>query len=150
MKKEVDGRTYDITTSERLAEVRHGSQGNLDDYREALYRTSWGGFFLYGSGGSNSPWAQPVMGEFGPGWDIVPVPDDFAREWASRELSDERYRSIFGEDPVELAPAWLSNPSLAQQAREASEASRASREPKGAVERIRAAIGSALRRDEAR
>lgn len=97
MKRIIDGRKYDTTTAEEVAEATHGSTTDYEYYEETLYRKRTGEYFLYGYGNGASRYAKQVYGDFGPGSEIIPLTYDQARAWAERELSVDEYESIFGE-----------------------------------------------------
>ena len=58
MKKEICGRLYDTETATRIAHRTFGAFGESTGYEEILYQTPEGGFFLYGTGGKDSPYAE--------------------------------------------------------------------------------------------
>lgn len=97
MKKIINGRNYDTTTAEEVAESSHSYKSEYDYYEETLYRKRTGEYFLYGYGHGDSKYAKQVCGDFGPGSDIIPLSYEQARAWAERELSADEYESIFGE-----------------------------------------------------
>ena len=97
MKKIINGRKYDTTTAEEVAESSHSYKSEYDYYEETLYRKRTGEYFLYGYGHGDSKYAKQVCGDFGPGSDIIPLSYEQARAWAERELSADEYESAFGE-----------------------------------------------------
>lgn len=128
MKKIIKGKKYDTDTAEHLASCSHGAKRDFAYYEEELYRKRTGEFFLYGYGHAASRYAVRVMGDFGPGEDIVPLTYDEAREWAERELSADEYEEIFGEvsEDEELVAVTVRVPASAKAAldREASKTGR--------------------------
>ena len=58
MKKEICGRIYDTETATPLSRRSFGSFGEEDGYEEILYETPEGSYFLYGTGGKASPYAE--------------------------------------------------------------------------------------------
>lgn len=97
MKKIINGRKYDTSTAEEVAESSHSYKSEYDYYEETLYRKRTGEYFLYGYGHGDSKYAKQVCGDFGPGSDIIPLSYEQARAWAERELSVDEYESAFGE-----------------------------------------------------
>lgn len=82
MKRIVDGKRYDTETATLIDETQR-CKGDFRDYREALYRTRTGRWFLEGEGGPMSRWAQGEMGAGGcwAGEGLEPVSAEEAREW---------------------------------------------------------------------
>ena len=68
---------------------------------ETLYRTSKGAYFLHGSGGPMSRWAQPAYDGGGglvggEGIGVCGVDSEEPVVWAEQRLTAEEYESTFG------------------------------------------------------
>jgi hypothetical protein len=85
MRKLVDGKLYDTDEAEEVARYRHGLQGDFSHYKEALYRTDAGRWFIAGKGNAKTKYANTTPdGMKGPGSDIRPLSDDDAFAWLER------------------------------------------------------------------
>ena len=58
MKKEICGKIYDTETASIVARRSFGAFGESTGYEEILYKMPDGSFFLYGTGGKDSPYAK--------------------------------------------------------------------------------------------
>ena len=65
MKKEICGKIYDTETAIPIARRSFGRFGESTGYEEILYRTPEGSFFLYGTGGEDSPYAEEKITRVG-------------------------------------------------------------------------------------
>jgi hypothetical protein len=80
----IDGRRYDTDKAQAVADyIASHARGDFRWMREVLYRTPAGRWFLCGTGGPMTPYAQPA---FGGGWtggeDIIrPMAAEEARAW---------------------------------------------------------------------
>jgi hypothetical protein len=91
MKKTIDGKQYNTDTAKKLLE-RVGA----GDFREALYRSRSGQFFLHGSGGSESRYAKGTKdGMWIPGEKIIPLSEDAALVFAKEHFTPEEYKPAF-------------------------------------------------------
>ena len=82
MKKIIDGKIYDTETATEIADWSN-SYG-LSDFKhcsETLYKTTKGAYFVYGEGGANSRWAEPVGNMRGYGDGIQPMNPAEALGW---------------------------------------------------------------------
>jgi hypothetical protein len=61
MKKIVNKKVYDTTKDEHLGFKYVGVFGHLNGYEEQLFLAKNGQFYLYGSGGPESPYAEPAI-----------------------------------------------------------------------------------------
>lgn len=60
--KKLYGRTlYDTEASEVIRKYTHGFYGDPAGYEEVLFRTDAGNYFVYGNGGSESPYPQETI-----------------------------------------------------------------------------------------
>ena len=56
MQKTICGKHYDTETATQIAKRSHGSYGDPAGYEEILYMTPEGSYFLFGTGGEESPY----------------------------------------------------------------------------------------------
>lgn len=92
MKRVIAGRVYNTDTADHVCELPCSAfPGDFRYHDTDLYRTKNGNYFLAGSGGPMSMWAEPAMGGGTCGGKgIIPVDKDDAREHAeAAELSPE-------------------------------------------------------------
>lgn len=99
MKKIINGKVYNTDTAECVGEWDNGCYGNDFNYcEESLYRKKTGEFFLYGSGGALSKYAESRgTNSWGSGSTIKPLKLKEAQEWAEERLDADDYEKIFGE-----------------------------------------------------
>lgn len=73
--KEFNGKrhVYDTNKSEALGNRAHSFYGDPAGYEETLYKTKGGLYFLWGIGGSESPYSS--------GEDIIPISEKKAKAW---------------------------------------------------------------------
>lgn len=96
MKRIINGRRYDTATAEEIATATHGYKREFSYYEETLYCKRTGEYFLYGYGHGDSKYAKQVLGDWGPGEDIIPMTYEQAREWAEKSLDADEYEAEFG------------------------------------------------------
>lgn len=96
MKRIIDGKRYDTSTAEEVGFAKHGSRRDFEYYEETLYCKRTGEYFVHGYGHGESKYAKQVLGDWGPGEDIVPMTYEQAREWAERNLDADDYEREFG------------------------------------------------------
>ena len=98
MNKVIDGKRYDTDKAMESGSWDNGRMpGDLDQYRETLYRKRTGEFFLHREGGARSVLARPSGTGWTGGEDVVPLPYDEARSWAKDRLDADGYARLFGE-----------------------------------------------------
>ena len=103
MKKVIKGSLYDTDTAKKLGNFSYGNPRDFSHFRETLYRTRSGKYFIHGEGGPMSKYAVSTgQNEWSGGEHIEPVSIDTAREWAEKYLNADEYAEIFGE-PGEAA-----------------------------------------------
>ena len=101
MKKIIDGKMYNTDTAELLGAFTK-NVGEFGYVHEELYRTKNGRFFVCGTGGPMSRWAQAEGSQSWTGGSgIMALSVDYAKQWAGRHLEPDEYEAIFG--PVEDA-----------------------------------------------
>lgn len=98
MRKVIRGHLYDTEKAKLLGSYESPlGPGNFGYYKEFLYRTKAGYYFIYGSGNAASPYRERVeQNTWGSGEAIVPVSLDSAKAWAEQKISAEEYEEIFG------------------------------------------------------
>ena len=60
MRKVIDGKVYDTEDARKIGSAGYGVLGDFNAFRESLYRTEKGAYFLAGGGGPKSHYAVPV------------------------------------------------------------------------------------------
>ena len=97
MKKIINGKLYNTQTAKALASRdNHCQPGSFDYVTETLYRKKTGEFFLSGSGGARTIYAEPCEGGSRGSSRIVPLTEAEAREWAEAYADADKYMEIFG------------------------------------------------------
>lgn len=104
MNKIIKGKRYDTDTAKYIAETSSREQGigpsDLKFWSETLYQKRTGEYFLFGDGGAMSRYREPYGNSgFQPGYKIIPLTLDQAKEWAEKAMDADEYVAIFG--PVE-------------------------------------------------
>ena len=108
MKKVVQGVLCDTTTARLVGEFQHSNRNDFHFYREELYRTKSGKYFLHGEGHAASPYAKKVaQSEWAPGEAIKLLPPEAARQWAEEHLDGDEYIAVFGEADEDGEPVVL-------------------------------------------
>jgi hypothetical protein len=96
MKKIIDGKVYNTETAEEIGEAQASCYCN--DFRwwkESLFRTKKGTWFLAGTGHAMSHWSERGPDGHGPGRGIRALTEEEARSWAEKYLDAEEYLAIF-------------------------------------------------------
>lgn len=96
MKKSIDGKIYNTETADEICGYSFGNGGDFGRVDETLYRTKKGVFFIAGSGGCQSKFAQAT----GPGWvgggsGIEVVSEKEAMAFAERHGTAEDVEKFF-------------------------------------------------------
>jgi len=112
MRRIIEGKVYDTATADWLANM-DSLMGKSEDWlanmdslvgksdfrywREDLYRTKKGAYFLVGKGKTMSHWAEHTGNgnEGGPGEGIRVLTEKEAREWVEK-YANSQYERIFG------------------------------------------------------
>lgn len=98
MKKIIKGKKYDTETAELVGEMDNSLCGtDFNFIEEALYRKKNGEFYICGYGGARTRYARKDGASICGGYEIVPLSEDEAKEWAERYLDIDKYEEIFGE-----------------------------------------------------
>lgn len=97
MKKIINGKKYDTDTAKMV--LSWGNNHNGFTYcHEELYLKKTGEFFLYGSGGPMSRYAQSCGDNCTSGGsEIIPLTEKKARKWVEEHGDADDYEEIFGE-----------------------------------------------------
>jgi len=101
MRMIINGKKYDTDTASWCGNHSNLGQVGKSNFRwvdEDLYQKMTGEFFLAGSGGAMTRYAEPC-GTNGKcsGWGIFPLKEHEAKEWAEKYLKYDEYVEIFGE-----------------------------------------------------
>ena len=108
MKKVINGSLYDTETAKLLGEDSYSNPRDFAHWRESLYRTKSGKYFLYGAGGALTKYAVCVgQNEWSGGEKIIPLDLDSAQKWAEEHLDGDEYIKAFGE-PEERTTVMIS------------------------------------------
>ncbi|WP_215763125.1 hypothetical protein [Acetobacter sp. P1H12_c] len=93
----IDDCFYDTDTAEKLATVQAPELcgDDFDYYREELYRTEGGAFFLVGRGHGCTPWTYSGY----PGHLVIPMTDASVRRWLQGRNLSYLYIRLFGMPP---------------------------------------------------
>lgn len=98
MKKIINGKLYNTETATELANRSRCYPRDFNYISETLYRKKTGEYFLYGEGGPNTTYSEPV-GDSGwaSGWNIIPMSELEARSWMELHCDADEYIAAFGE-----------------------------------------------------
>lgn len=108
MKKVINGSLYDTETAKLLGEDSYSNPRDFAHWRESLYRTKSGKYFLHGEGGAMTKYAVCVaQNEWSSGEKIIPLDLDSAQKWAEEHLDGDEYVRAFGE-PEERTTIMIS------------------------------------------
>ena len=98
MKRIIGGKLYRTETSQEIGTWWNGySTSDFEYCEEKLYLTSKGNFFLAGSGGAKSHYAQSHGNATGGGEAITPLSREEAFKWAQEYLKPEEYAEYFSD-----------------------------------------------------
>jgi len=99
MKKVINGSLYNTETALELGYVEPAGykRNDFSYFRETLYRTKSGKYFLHGEGHGNSRYGEWHGNTGGWGEQIRPYTPEEARQWAEENLSAKEYIEAFGE-----------------------------------------------------
>ena len=108
MKKVIDGALYNTETAKLLGKDSYSNPSDFQHWKEALYRTKSGKYFLHGVGGPMTKYAVSVgLNEWSGGEKIIPLDLDSAQKWAEEHLDGDEYIRAFGE-PEERTTVMIS------------------------------------------
>ena len=98
--KIINGKRYDTEISTRIADCGAScARTDFHWWKETLYRTPQGRFFLEGTGGPMTRWARTVGQNSPDVGGIRALTDDEARAWVEKYANDQ-YAGLF---PAEAA-----------------------------------------------
>ena len=96
MKRIVNGKRYDTEKAEEIASAGSGGTGNdWRSYYETLFRTPRGKWFLAGSGGPLTKYAERNGSERMGSEGIIPLNEDEVRDWLEAEGEWEVLETYF-------------------------------------------------------
>lgn len=116
MKKIINGKRYDTETAEFIGCEQYLYPGQLNYWREELYRKRNGEFFLYGIGGPASKYGVWEGSSASGSSTIKPLSIKEAQEWTEKHLSADRYEEIFGKVEEELVQIAIRIPAELKEA----------------------------------
>lgn len=98
MKRIIEGRVYNTETATYVASYSNGyGTGDFCAIEEKIYIKRTGEWFLDGSGGAMTKYAEwEDDGCYG-GRELIPFTDDEAKEWLSKHNFVDEYIKYFGE-----------------------------------------------------
>jgi hypothetical protein len=89
LRQVIDGRVYDTDTATEIATASYSNPTDFHHYKETLYKTARGRFFLSGGGGPMSRWARSTgPNETSGSTGILAFSDEDALEWCERHEVD--------------------------------------------------------------
>lgn len=98
-KKVINGKMYNTETAKEIA-YHSNSRTGFEHCEETLYRKKTGEYFLHGSGGPMSKYAEAVdTNSWSGGSDIVPLTIKEAAAWGEKNMSPDDYEAEFGLVP---------------------------------------------------
>ena len=102
MKKIINGKLYDTSTAEKIDSWRSGrSPGDFNYIAETLYVTPSKAFFLHGTGGAATEYAELVGSRKCGSETIVTMTSQEAMEWCEqRDVDADIYQKYFDVTPA--------------------------------------------------
>lgn len=98
MKKIIDGKRYDTSTAEVVAQWENDYPQNDFNYcEETLYKTRKGNWFVAGEGGPMSAYAKSTGNSTTGGADLRPLTADEARQWMEDHNCTDELEEHFPE-----------------------------------------------------
>ena len=89
MKAIIEGKRYDTETAREIASYSNGlGGGDFRNIEETLYRTKNGAFFLAGSGGAMTKYAEGNGNTTWGSSKIIPLSDADALSWLENKAND--------------------------------------------------------------
>ena len=96
MRRIINGVAYDTKKAKLIHEWDNGySSSDFKNCSESLYRTDAGRWFLYGSGGPLSKYAEPVSGGKTGGDSLDPMTEVDAKLWLEEHAPAHVYENYF-------------------------------------------------------
>lgn len=81
MRTIINRKVYDTNTADEIADYSSGYINDFRYYKESLYKTKNGRWFLCGEGGAMSKYSQPEGNGRGYGHATIPLTKDEVIEW---------------------------------------------------------------------
>jgi hypothetical protein len=98
MKAIINGKRYDEDTADKVASANSGvGPGDFRHYRECLYITPKGNWFLAGEGGPRTKYSHQAGNAISGGAKIIVLTPDEAREWLEAEGEHEALEKYFSD-----------------------------------------------------
>lgn len=98
MKRNYDGKTYNTATARLVGEWRNTLDAQNSNWcHEMLFQTAEGEYFLWGCGGSLSPYKFSGTVIRGARAEITPMALQDAKGWARKRLKHAAYIKEFGK-----------------------------------------------------
>lgn len=98
MKQTIGNLVYDTTKADLICEISSdGSTSDFRYFREFLYLTKKGNWFLYGEGGALSSYATKYMNMSSWGEKIIPLTRSEAFDWCERNACQDVIEDIFSD-----------------------------------------------------
>lgn len=127
MKKVINNKLYNTETAKEIHCWDNGYFTNDFNYMsETLFQKKTGEFFLYGTGGAMSRYAESSGNSWGAGCTIIPLTIDETKKWLEDHADGDIYESVFGDIPEDdsriLMTIGIANDAAAKIKRAAQEA----------------------------
>jgi hypothetical protein len=98
MKKIIDGKRYDTDKAKEIGSDSYSNRTDFSFWEETLYQKRTGEFFLHGTGGPASKYAESIgQNQWSGGSKLIPLSFEAAKEWAEKHLNADEYEAIFGK-----------------------------------------------------
>ncbi len=102
MKRIIEGKRYDMDTAEEVASDGYGQANDFHHWRETLYRTPAGAWFLVGAGGPLSKYAEATgQNEWSGGSKLIPMSAEEARSWCEEHEATAALEHYFADQVVD-------------------------------------------------
>lgn len=109
MKKIINGKMYDTDKARYLGGDSYSNSGDFHHWTEELYVKRTGEYFLYGTGGPMTKYAESTgQNTWSGGEKIIPLTPHNAMKWAEEHLRAEDYEEIFGLPDEDAEPVAIS------------------------------------------
>ena len=97
MKKIINQKRYDTDSARFIGSCKRGSSHDPEFVAETLYRKQTGEYFLHGTGGPGSKYAEQIGNNRWEGAEkLIPLSFESAKAWAESHLSAGEYEAAFG------------------------------------------------------
>jgi hypothetical protein len=90
MIKIINGAKYSTESAKKIGLKESGKMGNSNWFRETLYRTNSGKYFLHGEGGAETKYRMHIgNNEWSDGKEIIALDRVTAKQWEKENLTGE-------------------------------------------------------------